>query len=287
MPLWRANTGRVQSGQVGDVVAVFSGSLRSPHEIEALIVVLGIRDGEITMHTGETELGRWPAAAVDLRRLGATAFEFTAEGDRLIFTPDEPDTFGDSPIVVGQDADTGNRKRRRSKKRSDEAEPKVVWEQDSLEEQRPAVREPKQEPTKGRARKRSQRHRKAATESAGSEHDSLNVAPVVPPPVLAPVDATADSVRPGAESTTLVGRREGQTSEADDARSAKPKKTSNGMWIRALDVARKYDTFGLDRVPIDESLRGREHQHTWDHRVAASSGLGKHICTICGAIRRG
>ena len=75
--------------------------------------------------------------------------------------------------------------------------------------------------------------------------------------------------------------------EADDARSAKPKKTNNGMWIRALDVARKYDTFGLDRVPIDESLRGREHQHTWDHRVAASSGLGKHICTICGAIRRG
>ena len=42
---------------------------------------------------------------------------------------------------------------------------------------------------------------------------------------------------------------------------------------------------GLDRVPIDEDLRGEKHQHTWDHRVAATSGPGKHICTICGKIR--
>jgi hypothetical protein len=60
----------------------------------------------------------------------------------------------------------------------------------------------------------------------------------------------------------------------------------NHLWIRTLDMARRYDVFGLDRVPIDENIRGQEHEHTWDHRVAASSGAGAHICMICGKIRR-
>jgi len=59
----------------------------------------------------------------------------------------------------------------------------------------------------------------------------------------------------------------------------------NGVWIRALDTARKYDLFDLNRVPIDKSLRGRDHQHTWDHRVATAEGVAGRVCTICGKIR--
>lgn len=62
-------------------------------------------------------------------------------------------------------------------------------------------------------------------------------------------------------------------------------KTRRSVWIRTLDSARRHDFLGLDRVPIDESLRGQQHQHTWDHRVAATSGPGKRICTICGRVR--
>ena len=58
------------------------------------------------------------------------------------------------------------------------------------------------------------------------------------------------------------------------------------MWIRTLDTARHHDFFGLDRVQINEDLRGQVHEHTWDHRVAPKAGPGKHICTICGRIRR-
>ena len=65
-----------------------------------------------------------------------------------------------------------------------------------------------------------------------------------------------------------------------------PMAARTGVWLRTLDVARRHDFLGLDRVPIDVELRGTEHEHTWDHRVAATSGFGKHICTLCGKIRR-
>lgn len=294
MPLWKARTSRVQDKPPGGSVVVFSGSLRNPHEPDALNVKLSIRDGEITMHADDRELGSWPATAVHIRRFGRTAFEFVAEGDRLIFTPDDPATFGDGPIVGGHDADTGGRKRRKPKKRSENAEPKLAWDQDHPEEERHAQRGEAQESPKGWPRKRSRRHRKATSEPAGAKAASLDAVPVAPPAEPGPIDVTSDDAQPATDTAPSDGRRRRKSRskrpvsgpEGDDAQSSGLKAKGNRAWIRALDVARKYDTFGLDRVPIDESLRGQEHQHTWDHRVAAASGLGKHICTICGAIRR-
>lgn len=58
-----------------------------------------------------------------------------------------------------------------------------------------------------------------------------------------------------------------------------------GVWLRMIDIARPYSIFSLDRVPVDTRLRGRDHEHTWDHSAARSSGPSHHLCTICGKIR--
>lgn len=292
LPLWRARASRVEDGPSVGAIVVFSGTLRSPGEPDALGVNLSLQAGEIAMQAEDEELGRWPATAVEIRRFGKTAFEFTAEGDRLIFTPDDPVAFGDSPIVVGEEVDTSGREGRKARKRAKRTEPKPTRDRDSINEQRSGEREEKPEKEKRRARKRPRRHRRTPAELAGGESATGDGAPAAKPDVAGASDTTSDGVQRegGAPSETGTppsdGRRSGELPEADDGPSTALKGRIHAAWIRTLDIARRYDTFGLDRVPIDTSLRGQEHQHTWDHRVAATSGLGQHICTICGAIRR-
>jgi hypothetical protein len=294
LPRWRARASRSEDGPVGGSVIVVSGSIRSPDEADALSVELSIADTEITMSADGTELGSWPAAAVDVRRIDSTGFEFIAEGDRLVFTPDDPATFSDNPIVGRPDAGAGSRKGRKSKKKPDDAEPRLAWYQDSPGEERRPQHRAVQESTNESPRRAPRRRRKATAESAGPETAHRGIEPAPPSAVTGPIDATLEAEQAAADVASSNGRRRRKSrskppltgQETDDALSLEHTKKSNGVWIRALDLARKYDTFGLDRVPIDQDLRGQEHQHTWDHRVAASSGLGKHICTICGAIRR-
>lgn len=294
LPRWRARASRSEDGPVGGSVVVVSGSIRSPDEADALSVELSTADTEITMHADGTELGRWPATAVHIRRIDSTGFEFVAEGDRLIFTPDDPATFGDSPIVGRPGADAGSRRGRKSKKKTDDAEPRLAWYQDYPGEVQRPPQHPVQESPKESPRKPPRRLRKATAVSAGTEAARRDIEPASPSTVTGPIDATLEAEQPAADVASSNGRRRSKKrreppvtgQEIDDAVSGELRETSNGVWIRVLDVARKYDAFGLDRVPIDQGLRGQEHQHTWDHRVAASSGLGKHICTICGAIRR-
>ncbi len=297
MPRWMARASRSEDGLVGGSVLVVSGSIRSADEADALSVELSIADTEITMRADGTELGRWPVTAVHIRRIDSRGFEFIAEGDRLIFTPDDSATFGENPIVGGHVAGTGKRAGRRSKtkmKKSDDAEPRLAWYQDLPDEERQPRQRAVQDSPNERPRKPPRRRRKTTVESAGAAAARGEVEPVPPSTVTGPIDATLEADHPAADVASSGGRRQ-RTSrrgppstglEFDDALSQEPIEKGKGVWIRALDVARKYDAFGLDRVPIDKGLRGQEHQHTWDHRVAASSGLGKHICTICGAIRR-
>jgi hypothetical protein len=288
LPRWMARASRFEDGLVGGSVLVVSGAIRSPDEADALSVELSIADAEITMRVDGTELGSWPATAVHIRRIDSTRFEFIAEGDRLIFTPDDSATFGENPIVGEHVAGTGNRAGRKSKKKkkSDDAEPRLAWYQDfpGEERRRAAQDSPDEKPSKA-----PRRHRKTTVESAGAAAARLEVEPVPPSTVTESIDATLEADMASSDGLRQRNsRREAPATglEIDDALSQEPTEKGNGVWIRALDVARKYDVFGLDRVPIDEGLRGQEHQHTWDHRVVSSSGLGKHICTICGAIRR-
>ena len=287
----RARASRSEDGPVGDPVTVASGSIRSADEADALSVNLSIWDTKITMRSDGMELGNWPATAVDIRRLNSTAFEFIAEGDRLIFTPDDAAAFGDSPIVGRHGDSTGNRKGRASKKKSDDAEPGLARNPVSAEKTRRLRWRTAQESPEEKPSKLSRRDRKAADAKSAN----IEAVPVPPSTVPGPIDAAMDDEWPEANAESPNGHGQGNSRhehpvpdpELGVASSEEPReKLSSRAWIRALDVARRYDTFGLDRVPIDEGLRGQEHQHTWDHRVAVSSGLGAHICTLCGAIRR-
>jgi hypothetical protein len=274
---------------------VFAGSIRNPDETDALSVKLSIRDTEIALFADGAELGTWPSTAVTIRRIDSASFEFIAEGDRLIFVPDDPATFGDIPLVDGGAASTGSRRGRKSKKKSDGTESRLESDQASHEDGRPPGRRPAaQEPSTEKASKPSRRDRKTAAEAARAGAPPLEVVPVPPSSVPRLIATTSDDERPAADDAPSEVRGRGRPRsglavlgpELDRASSKVFEKKSNGVWIRTLDMARHYDIFGLDRVPIDERLRGQEHQHTWDHRVVASSGLGRHICTICGETRR-
>ena len=256
-------------GSIGGSVVVILGSIRNPDETDALSVELSSRDTTITLRADRTELGSWPSTAVTIRPIDSTSFEFIAEGDRLIFIPDDPDAFGDSPLVA-RDRDSTDEKRRFRR--------------------RTAV----QEPSKEKPSKPSRQDRKAAAKVARAEAARAEGVPVPRSSDPGAMAAASDAEQPADDPAPSEARRRRKPRlgrkvrdpESDETPSKGSKEMLTGAWIRALDTARRYDMFGLDRVPIDEGLRGQEHEHTWDHRVAVSSGVGKHVCTICGKIRR-
>jgi hypothetical protein len=359
----------------GGSVTVVAGSIRSQDDDDALSVKLSIWDTEITMRADGAELGNWEVADVNIRPIDAFSFEFTAEGDRLIFTPDDPTAFAANSLVSGRG---GGRKSRKAKRKAAEPRPAPV-DQGSA----PAAtkrREKRRAKDIAQPSKPSRRERKAAEKaSAEREPAQSNSGPPMSPPspptsavrteaVPSPVrnvqigsGRITDSTTVAAEespgiripafrepvelqvsaeplgvgepgelpvraeplgvrepgelpvSTEPAGVPEPQPElvelpekprrrkmtrlkraapeeragpETPEEMSEEDNEKPNRLWIRALDTARKYDFLGLDRVPVNESLRGQEHQHTWDHRVAPSSGPGRYICTICGEIRR-
>ena len=290
-----AKAPRSEDEPIGGSVTVTLGSIRNPDEADALNVNLSIRDTEITMFADGAELGNWPSEAVIIRRIDSTSFEFIAEGDRLIFMPDDPATFGDSPLVDGGAASRGGRRGRKAKRKSRRTDPGLESSEASHEEGRPPERRPAgEEPPKEKSSKPSRRERKAAAETARVEAARSEVVTDPPSTVPTPIEGTSDDEPPASDDapskahsrTKLRDERAVRDSEPDETSSTGSEEKPSGVWIRTLDMARHYDIFGLDRVPIDEGLRGQEHQHTWDHRVVESSGLGRHICTICGEIRR-
>ncbi len=104
MARWGAEAPRSEDGSISDSIRLVSGSIRNPDEADALDVELSISDTEITMRAEGTELGNWPSAAVEIRRIDSISFEFIAEGDRLILMPDDPAIFGDDLLVGGRAA---------------------------------------------------------------------------------------------------------------------------------------------------------------------------------------
>jgi hypothetical protein len=235
---WRVR-GSSSEEDVADSVLVVPGSIRSPDETDALGVTLRITEHEITMHADGSELGKWNTSAVEILPIDMTSFEFIAEGERLIFEPDDPTAFAIIPLVGGTVEEKDARRGLRWKKKQDDgASAKATG-----DSQRKAAKSNNE--LAARQEKPRSVRRREKTERAKS----------------AP-----------AKGSTV-------------AKPSKPEQKRNGVWIKTLDAARRYDVLGLDRVPIDEALRGQKHEHTWDHRVAATSGPGKHICTICGKIR--
>ena len=317
----KTDTPHAEHGSNGSSRLVMSGAVRSPDESNALSVAVTIDDFEVTMSAGRAEIGKWLTSTVTIRRIDDASFEFIAEGDRLIFVPEDPDTFGAHP-AVGEPED--DKRRRRREKQTDKAAKK------SAKQAGKAAKKTKKSAKKTEAHDEKPRSRRALSKERrhdrgmDAETEPQEVEPSVPTlqnrtaAIEAMIGGDATNREPAPEETEAVvtrgqsqgatepttedGRRvrwrrrhameesepdeePGHDGDVDDA-SKEPEDDLNRLWIRALDAARRYDLFNLDRVPIDESLRGHEHEHTWNHRVALSSGAGAHICTICGKIRR-
>lgn len=277
-----ARGSRSEDGSDAVPIATFTGSLRNLDDAAGLGVTLSLLDnGEVTMTGDDVDLGTWPRTNVSIRTFDSTSFEFVAEGDLLLFTPDDPAAFRAGPLVVGLPPDTGRRRRRASKKRPARAKPEPIADRAPRKKERRDEKKQRapeapvvDQPSSGSSSK--------PTTAAGPVPDLVSVVPEPGPqePSTAPApDETADG---GAvESERSDGEPDREVGDAESTAGA----TRAGVWIRALDTARRFDVFGLDRVPIDEGLRGREHEHTWDHRVATTDGLSSHVCTICGKIR--
>jgi hypothetical protein len=193
----------------------FSGTIRSADESEGLAVVISVSDGGVVMQSADAELGRWSLSEVQIRGRDKTTFDFIAEGDQLIFTPEDSETFAAGPLVVREEAASGGRKRGRTKKRQ-----------------------------------------KADAKASPAETNQ--------------VDTSVEEEADGADDTS---------------RTTQENEKGPSLRMRMLDTARHNSLFDLDRVPIDENLRGTEHEHSWEHRVATGSGLASRVCTICGKIR--
>ncbi len=247
----KTNASRPEDAAKGSSRRVAAGSVRVPGESDALDVEITIDDFEVAMHAGRVEIGTWLRSMVTIRRIDDISFEFIAEEDRLLFVPEDPETLARHPAVQALETDKEARQREKRAARDAKRAAKEA-EKAAKAARKAAVREEK---------------RRAAEVSAGE-------ADVVAADAVPEFEPTAD-FEPSAENADVVEDVEEE-----------PDKGPNRLWIRAIDVARRYDLLGLDRVPIDESLRGQEHQHTWEHRVATASGAGAHICTICGKIRR-
>jgi hypothetical protein len=247
-----------------------SGSVRSPGERNPLSVTLTVSGTDVALRSGDLELGTWQTSDVEISAVDATRFAFEAEGDRLIFTADDPTSFASHPLVHpypgSQEAKDSQPKpkRKRRKKRS---------------------RTPAPPPTS------------AVTETAPPAVDldapAPDVAEVTPTDESSEVDQpaveemSAGSVVEATASTEATGRLDDATPPDETQKRKTASAGRGGPWIRTLDMARRNGFFGLDRVQVAEGLRGQEHQHTFDHGAAAGYGPSKHICTICGKVKLG
>lgn len=303
---------------------VFAGALRDPNESGALSVTLSVWSDQIVMHNDDVELGEWPRDIVRIIPLDSSSYEFVAEGDRLVFIPDDRVAFA-SVATPSASTTTKQAPEKRKKSKTTSRNHKPAATQPPKATKRVKLRKPKRAkaastPVKSETPKRAKRVRtKAANRSVASaagtnkptrsrlrmwsrsaekpaadtSTSQPRVASVKPPgPAVATATRTTVEVdapkkqrrslrvRPLKVASLKPGRREA----ADSGKAGVRSRTRPKRWIRLIDTVRVYSAFGLDRVPVDTSLRGSEHQHTWDHRAAASSGPSKHICTICGKL---
>jgi hypothetical protein len=344
---------------------VFAGALRDPTESGSLSVTISVWPDQIVLHNDNVELGEWPRHRVRIIPLDSTTFEFVAEGDRMLFIPDDRIAFAavatevvrapepskqkrrgkgrkataeaDGATTPDAAAPAGTSKRRASAKASKSAKA-------AKKAAKKAARKPTQKPNRTHGATKPRRTKRDAARSSTPGDAPTSGAEAGSPPATG-----AAAVAPAAAASTAGKRRmrirtwkrsatdtdaasasdedrsgvrpPGQISENADPSPAKrsrlrprrsqkapaeaptpgtaqparapayaggesgPTKMKTKRWIGVIDLVRTHSISGLDRVPVDVSLRGSQHQHTWDHRAAASSGPSKHICTICGKLR--
>jgi hypothetical protein len=289
-------------------VATFAGLLLLQEDAEGLTVALRVTESRVTLRSGRSELGAWPASGVSITSTGGGRFEFLAEGDLLIFVPDDLSSFESNPLISAlAPLPPPKRWRIRSQKAASPSEdsPAPMF----------AADEPKRR-AKTRRNKPEAATREAATPSHPEEESKRKVGlRRSRPDAEAAQDASAgpqEETKPKrkvrirrTDSKPATGQapehaipaqapkaeRPGAPPAADIPPDLRPASAGRILsrrrqaWLATIDQAREFDLFGLDRVPVTKKMRqGRTHKHTWDHRVSAGFA-SRHICTICGKVR--
>ena len=230
MSRWGSN----RSGQDSSVFRA-GGVVRIPGESDPLKVSLSISASHILMMSDGAELGSWARSDVRITRIDPFSFAFVAEGDRVVFVPDDAKGFAAHPSVSTETGGASSGPRFKLKDRL------VV------------------------------RRRKSTQGSPSKEPASRTQKPM-------PSSRGAVGGRvPASEKPKPRRVRRAKEPTGDGVRT--------GMWLKAIDSARDNGWFGLDRVPVHLDQRGKDHQHTFDHGAAATTGLGKRVCTVCGKVR--
>jgi hypothetical protein len=129
MPGWGTNSSRPNAASSREA----HGTVRIPGEVEPLRVAISITESTVVMRADQLELGSWPASDVKISRIDPWSFAFVAEGDRLVFLPDDARSFAANPHVsasTGSETPTKSAKRvkmprLRVRERSDESKKPV------------------------------------------------------------------------------------------------------------------------------------------------------------------
>ncbi len=249
------------------------GSIRTAVDTTKVRIELALWNDRVVMRASDGELGDWPSAAVRLRPIDAGQFDLFAEGDHLIFAPDDPAAFRSGLLVVEDEPSQDTDQTRKEKRQARKAEMKET--------------------------KRTRKAEKRSEKEPGDRvNDSVGSNPV---PVEAPEEVQSPSQdspehkhdpRPAdtdAGTETDIPDEKPDTAPEPESVSQPPPKPPKArrraLRLRLIDAARTRSLLDLDRVQIDMRQRGQDHQHTWEHRVAASSGPTSFICTICGRIK--
>lgn len=222
----------------GQDVSVFraAGVVRVPGESDPLTVSLSISATHVLMTSEGAELGSWALSDVRISRIDPFSFAFVAEGDRVVFVPDDAKSFAAHPAVGAETARAGTGSRLKVKDRL-------------------TVR------------------RKAPTQRTASKGGASG----------APRRSKSTENDAGSRSTRREKSKPQRRVKRAEASSNDVGRT--GLWLKVIDSARYNGWFGLDRVPVHLDQRGKDHQHTFDHGAAATTGLGRRVCTVCGKVR--
>lgn len=247
-----APRGRQRHGGPPAAPTVVSGVLGDPGDDDRIEVTFRIEGDRVRLSAGDHELGSWPLEDVSMTGAGTSLWYFEAEGDRLAFVPSRPAALEASALVTTSARSTRRRGRTRDEPRTPGTD---------------------------------------QTEAAGSTDHRGEASTATPAP---PVSRGEDRVRrrlPRPRLPKLTIRRTAERTSTDRTSRAIPAgepvdRRRRRYWLGAIDFARRRGMFGLDRLPVDEANRDGDHQHTWEHPAAATSGPAQWICTICGGIRR-
>jgi hypothetical protein len=77
-----------------------SGIVRLPDDLDSgITAVIQVVNDQLRLRTGRTDLGSWPIADIDIRRVSAQEFQFVIGDEVINFLPSSPDFFASLQFV--------------------------------------------------------------------------------------------------------------------------------------------------------------------------------------------